>query len=192
MFGETVASSLTGMKPPPQTPKKEPLDQNGWRPGVVTIVDIQRVGEGAISVQDDSEGEGLVAHFPAHASEPVTAMSFDPSGTLLLTVDRLGHNFHLFRILAHPLSCSLGAVHHLYTLHRGDTTAHVSGCRLSDKCSSPGEDIAPFWALFQIQDMAFSEDSRWVAVTTLRATTHVFPITPYGGTYPPHPSSHSS
>ena len=77
-------------------------------------------------VQEDSDGDGLVAHFPAHATEPVSAMKFDPSGMLLLTADRLGHNFHLFRIMAHPTSCSLGAVHHLYTLHRGDTTAKVS------------------------------------------------------------------
>lgn len=48
-------------------------------------------------------------------------------------------------------------VQHLYILHRGDTNA-------------------------TIQDIAFSLDSRWVAVTSLRATTHVFPITPYGGT----------
>ena len=31
------------------------------------------------------------------------------------------------------------------------------------------------------QDIAFSPDSRWVAVSTLRGTTHIFPITPYGG-----------
>ena len=29
--------------------------------------------------------------------------------------------------------------------------------------------------------MAFSFDSRWVAVSTLNGTTHVFPISPYGG-----------
>ena len=34
---------------------------------------------------------------------------------------------------------------------------------------------------FVFQDIAFSPDSRWVAVSTLRGTTHVFPITPYGG-----------
>ncbi len=78
------------------------------------------------SLQEDAEGEGVVAHFPAHATEPVAAMKFDPSGTMLLTCDRLGHNFHLFRIMPHPWSCSLGAVHHLYTLYRGDTTAKVT------------------------------------------------------------------
>lgn len=34
---------------------------------------------------------------------------------------------------------------------------------------------------FQVQDLAFSSDSRWVAVSTLNGTTHVFPISPYGG-----------
>jgi len=29
--------------------------------------------------------------------------------------------------------------------------------------------------------MCFSQDSRWVAISTLRGTTHVFPINPYGG-----------
>lgn len=29
--------------------------------------------------------------------------------------------------------------------------------------------------------MCFSEDSRWVAISTLRGTTHVFPINSYGG-----------
>ena len=32
-----------------------------------------------------------------------------------------------------------------------------------------------------MQDLAFSSDSRWVAVSTLNGTTHVFPISPYGG-----------
>lgn len=29
--------------------------------------------------------------------------------------------------------------------------------------------------------MCFTQDSRWVAISTLRGTTHVFPINPYGG-----------
>lgn len=33
----------------------------------------------------------------------------------------------------------------------------------------------------RVQDMTFSVDSRWVAVSSLRGTTHVFPVTPYGG-----------
>lgn len=46
--------------------------------------------------------------------------------------------------------------HKLLNIYRGDTSARV-------------------------QDMTFSIDSRWVAVSSLRGTTHVFPVTPYGG-----------
>ena len=76
--------------------------------------------------------------------------------SLLVTADRPGHNFHLFRVVAHPLGSAFAAVHHLYTLYRGDT---------------PGS----------VQDITFSPDSRWVSVSTLRGTTHIFPVCPYGG-----------
>lgn len=39
-----------------------------------------------------------------------------------------------------------------------------------------------FAIYFQVHGMSFSFDSRWVAVSTVRGTVHVFPITPYGGT----------
>ncbi|GAA6073058.1 breast carcinoma-amplified sequence 3 isoform X1, partial [Tachysurus ichikawai] len=32
-----------------------------------------------------------------------------------------------------------------------------------------------------VQDICFSPDCRWVVVSTLRGTSHVFPINPYGG-----------
>lgn len=93
-------------------------------------------------------------------------MTFDASGLLLLTADKRGHDFHVFRIHPHPCGSASAAVHHLYILHRGDTTAKV-------------------------QDMVFSLDSRWAAITTARGTTHVFPVTPYGGpaTYRTHGSA---
>lgn len=77
------------------------------------------------NVNEDNEGDGLIAHFHAHANEPVSNLAFDNTGTLLVTACKLGHNFHVFRLMAHPVSSSLGAVHHLYTLHRGETTAKV-------------------------------------------------------------------
>ncbi|KAK7474430.1 hypothetical protein BaRGS_00034313 [Batillaria attramentaria] len=158
MFGEAMVHSVTGSKPAPIPKKYElaPPDENGHRPGIVSVVDLKSISSDPFSVTDDPEIEGLIAHFHAHANEPVAAMSFDESGTLLLTACKLGHNFHVFRLMAHPCSSALGAVHHLYTLHRGDTTAKVV-------------------------DITFTNDSRWVAVSTHRGTTHVFPITPYGG-----------
>ncbi|KAH7960785.1 hypothetical protein HPB49_023385 [Dermacentor silvarum] len=174
LFGETVASSLTGHKvPSTTTSSKKDCHRLGGAlsgglggvtgastamccPGVVSVVDVLGVANGSFSTEEDTDTEGLVAHFQAHYGEPLSALHFDPSGVLLFTADRLGHNFHLFHLMPHPGGPTFGSVQHLYTLHRGDTTA-------------------------KIQDVAFSLDSRWVAVSTLRGTTHIFPITPYGG-----------
>lgn len=93
-----------------------------------------------VNVDEDYEGEGIIAHFPAHANEPVAALQFDPSGMLLFISCRLGHSFHIFRIFPHPASSSMGAVHHLYTLHRGETTSKVN----------------EFVILFLINNMKFS------------------------------------
>jgi len=129
--------------------------------GVVTILDTVELcnrdeerGNENIDISN-SKVEGVVAHFIAH-TKGIVALQWDHSGSLLLTADKPGHSFHLFRIVAHPLGSAFAAVHHLYTLYRGDT---------------PGS----------VQDIAFSPDSRWVTVSTLRGTTHIFPICPYGG-----------
>uniref|UniRef100_A0A0C9RK46 CG43154_0 protein n=1 Tax=Fopius arisanus TaxID=64838 RepID=A0A0C9RK46_9HYME len=150
-LGETVASSLTGTTAAPL-----PLNNAGGdvtQPGVITILDLQAAKEE--KELDDPTMETVVAHFTAH-SDAIVAMTFDQTGAILMTADRRGHDFHVFRIQPHPGGPTLAAVHHLYVLHRGDTTAKV-------------------------QDMVFSSDTRWAAVSTVRGTTHVFPVAPYGG-----------
>uniref|UniRef100_A0A3B3U6X4 BCAS3 microtubule associated cell migration factor n=1 Tax=Poecilia latipinna TaxID=48699 RepID=A0A3B3U6X4_9TELE len=158
MVGKVV-TQLAGTLPA-GTPDEEGTPHSASRrsphsPGVITIIDTDNVGEGQVLVSEDSDGEGVVAHFPAH-DKPISCMQFNPSGMLLVTADTLGHDFHVFQILTHPWASSQSAVHHLYTLHRGETEAKV-------------------------QDMCFSQDSRWVAISTLRGTSHVFPINSYGG-----------
>lgn len=165
-LGEQVAAGLTGnvgnitnVHLSGASLSTSYVQADGNQPGVVTILDIKH------PIKDISPTTGtpvaingadpIIAHFVAH-NEAITAMSFDPSGILLLTADRRGHDFNVFRIQSHPCGSVLAAVHHIYVLHRGDTTSKV-------------------------QDISFSFDSRWVAVSTLRGTTHVFPITPYGG-----------
>lgn len=150
-LGETVASSLTGNSVLPVAVNNTSNDVT--QPGVVMILDLQAAKEekdlGAGNV------ETVVAHFTAH-SDAIVAMTFDLTGALLMTADKRGHDFHVFRIQPHPGGPTLAAVHHLYILHRGDTTAKV-------------------------QDMTFSADTRWAAISTVRGTTHVFPVAPYGG-----------
>ncbi|XP_044142195.1 BCAS3 microtubule associated cell migration factor isoform X2 [Bufo gargarizans] len=158
MVGKVV-TQLTGTLPAGSSDEDLSLHSNTRRsplvPGVITIIDTENVAEGQVLVSEDSDGEGIVAHFPAH-EKPICCMAFNPSGMLLVTSDTLGHDFHVFQILTHPWSSSQSAVHHLYTLHRGETEAKV-------------------------QDICFSHDCRWVVVSTLRGTSHVFPINPYGG-----------
>lgn len=162
-MGEQVAAGLTGsasnLNQGGIGASSTNINVDGSQAGIVTILDIKH------QIKDISPTSGtpvaingndpIIAHFLAH-TEAVTAMSFDPSGMLLLTADRRGHDFNVFRIQPHPSGSVLAAAHHLYVLHRGDTSAKV-------------------------QDISFSFDSRWVAVSSLRGTTHVFPITPYGG-----------
>ncbi|KAM6465023.1 BCAS3 microtubule associated cell migration factor isoform 5-T5 [Liasis olivaceus] len=158
MVGKVV-TQLTGTSPSGAAEEEILAHSNTRRsplvPGIVTVIDTEMVGEGQVLVSEDSDSDGIVAHFPAH-EKPICCMAFNPSGMLLVTADTLGHDFHIFQILTHPWSSSQSAVHHLYTLHRGETEAKV-------------------------QDIAFSHDCRWVAVSTLRGTSHVFPINPYGG-----------
>lgn len=149
-LGETVASSLTGNSVSPMVVNNTGTDIT--QPGVVTILDLQAAKE---EKDLDKSIETVVAHFTAH-NDAIVAMTFDLTGSLLMTADKRGHDFHIFRIQPHPGGPSLAAVHHLYVLHRGDTTAKV-------------------------QDMTFSSDTRWAAISTVRGTTHVFPVAPYGG-----------
>lgn len=94
----------------------------------------------------------VIAHFRPH-SHPLSCLTFNAAGTLLLSASRQGHTFHIFTLL--PSNGTAGNVAHLYSLARGYTDAQVEDCQ-------------------------FSADSTWCAVTTARGTTHVYAINPYG------------
>ncbi|XP_033108999.1 breast carcinoma-amplified sequence 3 homolog isoform X2 [Anneissia japonica] len=166
MFGQTVgnlaSTKLSNSPPRTNTNNEKAAEDRGPNsslknlvPGIVTIIDANSITD-EFNLTNDTSEEGLIAHFPAHHSHPISALAFDPSGTLLFTADKLGHDFNVFKVMSHPCGSSLGSVHHLYVLHRGDTSAKV-------------------------QDVCFTNDSRWICVSTMRETSHVFPITPYGG-----------
>lgn len=158
IFSSPKTSSPCHPPLPSSSVQGQSQGQQGQK-GIVTILDVLQIcsnndgGQDEVNLNDKMAG--VVAHFVAH-NKAVVALQFDHNGTLLLSADNSGNYFNLYKIMAHPSGSSYSTVHHLYSLYRGET---------------PGS----------VQDIAFSPDSRWVAVSTLRGTSHIFPITPYGG-----------
>eukprot|EP01018_Ginkgo_biloba_P011377 Gb_30474 [translate_table: standard] len=116
----------------------------------------------------DFVSKSVVAQFRAHTS-PLSALCFDPSGTLLVTASVHGHNLNVYRIMPSLVgngSSSAGfdmnvSYVHLYKLYRGLTNA-------------------------VIQDICFSDNSHWIAISSSRGTSHLFAISPFGGVVGTH------
>ncbi|WCJ43210.1 hypothetical protein M5689_023967 [Euphorbia peplus] len=114
-------------------------------------------------VVKDFVSRAVISQFKAHSS-PISALCFDPSGTLLVTASIHGNNINIFRIMPYSSQSGFGSkCHdwstshvHLYKLHRGITSA-------------------------VIQDICFSHYSQWVAITSSRGTCHIFVLSPFGG-----------
>lgn len=118
--------------------------------------DLDNIG---MVIVKDIVTKNVVAQFRAHKS-PISALCFDPSGTILVTASVQGHNINVFKIM--PLrenssASDAGPSHvHLYRLQRGFTNA-------------------------VIQDISFSDDSKWIMISSSRGTSHLFAINPQGG-----------
>lgn len=108
----------------------------------------------------DIVSKAMVVQFRAHTS-PISALCFDPSGTLLVTASIHGRNINVFRIMP-SLDGSAsedgpnGTYVHLFKLQRGITNA-------------------------VIKDISFSDDSEWILISSSRGTSHFFAISPYSG-----------
>ncbi|CAA3008946.1 autophagy-related 18f [Olea europaea subsp. europaea] len=104
----------------------------------------------------DTVTRTVVAQFRAHKS-PIQSLCFDPSGNLLVTASVQGHNINVFCIMPGHSGASSGPSYcHIYRLQRGFTNA-------------------------VIQDISFSVDSQWIMISSSRGTSHLFPISPSGG-----------
>ncbi|KAG8068790.1 hypothetical protein GUJ93_ZPchr0005g15074 [Zizania palustris] len=117
---------------------------------------------GMVVIKDFISKE-IISQFRAHAS-PISALCFDPSGTLLVTASVHGHNINVFRIMPTLIANGSGSVRydwtvshvHLYKLYRGMTAA-------------------------VIQDISFSHFSQWISIVSSRGTCHIFTLSPFGG-----------
>lgn len=138
--------------------KKRHDSKEELRAGICTIVDTKKLSNSyhqGFNIHHENQN-WIVAHFLAH-QEPIYALEFNPNGRLLVTADCLGQYFNVFQINPNPFKCTRTNIKHLYSLYRGDTGAKV-------------------------RDISFSMDSRWLAISTKRGTTHIFPINIDGGT----------
>lgn len=78
----------------------------------------------------DFISKDVISQFRAHTS-PISALCFDPSGTLLVTASIHGHNINIFRIMPTRVHNGSISAHydwtsshaHLYKLYRGLTAA---------------------------------------------------------------------
>ncbi|XP_071725217.1 autophagy-related protein 18g [Rutidosis leptorrhynchoides] len=138
-----------------------PVSPNSaWKVGRLAGPDGDNAG--MVIVKDFVTRE-VISQFKAHTS-PISALCFDPSGTLLVTASVYGNNINVFRIMPTytrrgsgtlRYNCSSSHVH-LYKLHRGITSA-------------------------MIKDICFSHYSQWIAIVSSNETCHVFVLSPFGG-----------
>ncbi|CAM8926059.1 unnamed protein product [Rhodiola kirilowii] len=140
-----------------------PVQSNiGWKASRVGAHSTESDSAGTVVIKD-FVSKAVVSQFKAHSS-PISALCFDPSGTLLVTASIYGNNINIFRIMPSYVQNGSGnqlydwsSSHaHLYKLHRGITSA-------------------------VIQDICFSQFSQWIAIITSKGTCHIYVLSPFGG-----------
>lgn len=127
-----------------------------------TVHPLEADNAGTVIIKDVTS-KVVISQFRAHTS-PISALCFDPSGTLLVTASVHGHNINVFRIMPTCIANGSGSKRydwasshvHLYKLYRGMTAA-------------------------VIQDISFSHFSQWVSIVSARGTCHIFTLSPFGG-----------
>ncbi|KAJ1655375.1 hypothetical protein IWQ61_004864 [Dispira simplex] len=155
---------------------EEPHDISDQDQGTVIVYDLVEVLASMSSDRkENKEASSTVpvatdvtpfAHITCHR-HPIAGLTFNANGSLLATVSSQGHAVNVYALLGKRDPQSFTATldtqltggsgsRHLYRLTRGITDASV-------------------------ENLLFSADSQWVAVSTGRGTTHVFPINSQGG-----------
>lgn len=154
-YGRLGMNALTG------TPNPPPIVNPDEKLGFVKIVDTINPTQ-------------TLAHFRAFNNSPITYLAFNVNGLLLFVADVKGQKLHVFNLAtaayspdvsgkssdavkkSQPVSDKRIVAQHIYTLERGATPASV-------------------------RHASFSVDSRWLAVTSHRNTTHIYPLNALSG-----------
>jgi hypothetical protein len=159
---------------------------------------------GTIMIRDIRTGAPL-AHFRAHKSE-LRLLAWDPTGTLLLTVPTHGQHCYLWSFALAPTtpSCTSTSSAPATAASTRPRTASASPALTASASAANGSAAAgatahsvgipvqtlvarKVYRVFRglspavIASVSFTADSRWLALTSTRGTTHVFPIRTDGG-----------
>ncbi|XP_077219382.1 autophagy-related protein 18g-like isoform X2 [Tasmannia lanceolata] len=142
-----------------------PVSSNSsWKVGRVTSAGHPNETDNAgMVIVKDFVSKAIISQFRGHTS-PISALCFDPSGTLLVTASIHGNNINVFRIMPSRVQNGSSSMRydwssshvHLYKLYRGLTTA-------------------------VIQDICFSHCSQFISIVSSRGTCHIFLLSPFGG-----------
>lgn len=146
----------------PDGPSSPVASNSGWKANKTSANSPEMDTAGTVIVKD-FVSRAVIAQFRAHTSQ-LSALCFDPSGTLLVTASINGNNVNIFRIMpscsqtgSGGQSCNWTSSHvHLYKLHRGITSAVIQG-------------------------ICFSQFSQWVSIVSSKGTCHIYVLSPFGG-----------
>ncbi|KAK9898692.1 hypothetical protein P389DRAFT_167241 [Cystobasidium minutum MCA 4210] len=128
-----------------------------------------------------------IAHFKPSRSHPLTLLSINPNGTLILTSSSEGHSFHIFEL--RPPSCAGNSPIRTSSPSRGAPAHHRGSSRGGKALQASNADLK-VWHRYRLNrgltvaktvSAQWSPDSRFVLVSTSRGTVHVYPINPLGG-----------
>lgn len=155
-----------------------------------------RSPQNAVRGQGSHDGLARTAHFRPSKHHQLTLLSFNPTGTLILTSSSEGHSFHIFE-LRPPSSVGNSAIRtaspsRSATANASPTSSHRGSRSLPS--SNPDLKVWHRYRLNRGLTVAkttaahWSSDSRFVLVSTSRGTVHVYPVHPLGGK--PTPESH--
>ncbi|KAK0455540.1 uncharacterized protein EV420DRAFT_576343 [Desarmillaria tabescens] len=104
----------------------------------------------------DLQAAAPLARFPAFKHSSISCLSFSPDGCSLLSVSKDGQVSRVHRLRPAPSGISSVPTQHVYDLRRGRTSAIVD-------------------------NVEWSTDGRWIAISTRKRTIHIFAVNPYGG-----------
>ncbi|KAJ3042742.1 Breast carcinoma amplified sequence 3 [Rhizophlyctis rosea] len=118
------------------------------------LVIVRDLPESILETSSPLTSATVICHWKPHTN-PISFISFNPNQTLLVTASTQGGTFYVWQMPGRSRISIPKSARCLYKLERGYTSVNV-------------------------EDVAFSLDSRWIAVSTAHGTTHIYRINPAG------------